>query len=170
MHFLGPFKKSSDEPEWDQKRYYTGKLKKALEVMCQEEGCNHQHGSNPEDVTPYPSLYPYIFHDNIRTLNERQKDSGKSIFKPYAQCHSPESVSALDTELIIHVPFTESVKIMGMSIAAGPPLECIPQSMALYVNKPELDFASLEQNHPSLQPAQTFSLAPSLEITYYPLK
>lgn len=137
--------------------------------MCQETGCSHGHheltGCIGND-TPYPSLYPYIRHDSIRTLNEKDLDSGKSIFKPYNDRHSELSVTALDTELIIHVPFTEAVKLMGISICAGPPLERIPQKMALFVNREELDFATIQD----VLPAQEIALAAELELVYYPLK
>lgn len=79
---------------------------------CHDEHDHHHHGEehdHSDDITPAVqfSLYPYVDFDNIVTLNESPRGSGKGITKKtWAERLSdePELASDADEQLIINVP------------------------------------------------------------------
>lgn len=78
-------------------------------------GHGHEHGhgghghDHSDDITPalQYSLYQHIRFDDIVTLNETERDSGKAIVKKtWAERMElePELVSDADDQLIMNVP------------------------------------------------------------------
>jgi hypothetical protein len=130
------------------------------------DGCAHAHAESITEL--YPSLYPYIHRDAIQGYNESILGASKSVFKPNDQRYSiTDYVESLpeDPMLLISIPFTASLKLMGIAIAAFPASNA-PSHLKLYVNKPDLDLSSVD----AFQPAQEISLARDHEILYYPLR
>ena len=80
--------------------------------MC--HGHSHDHGD--EDAV---SLYPLIDITSVRCLNESTLNSCQGVIKKYDQRDQEEPCMISnddDPEMIMHVPFTEAVKLTNISI------------------------------------------------------
>jgi len=129
-----------------------------------EGGCNcgnPNHSLDNSSASTFDSdlgtsLHQYISLTSIYALNEDTLNSCQSIFKSYNDRFTllPAcSSDADDCELIIHVPFTEAVKLKYISIAGGQ-AETAPSSVKLFVNRNDVDFS----NAHDLEPSQTLDL------------
>ncbi|SPO23661.1 uncharacterized protein UTRI_03813_B [Ustilago trichophora] len=119
--------------------------------------CGHDHHHDDDshvkpDEGDQDLLYSSIDRDRILTLNETVPGSGASIFKPWDRRLDPlpELVSDADDQLIIHIPFTSSVKLSTLLFRPSPNPPFTPESIKLYKNLPEssISFDDL----PSLTP------------------
>lgn len=85
---------------------------------CHDEHAAHDHHHDHEhdhsdDITPalQSSLYEQISFDDITTLNETTRDSGKAIVKKtWAERLStePELASDADEQLLMSVPYVST--------------------------------------------------------------
>mmetsp|Transcript_96600 Transcript_96600/g.171767 ORF Transcript_96600/g.171767 Transcript_96600/m.171767 type:complete len:206 (+) Transcript_96600:27-644(+) len=105
-------------------------------------GCLHE-----EDLTGQSQLLlPWIDVDAVVGLNEDEPNTARRVFRPYHTrlddtqlVESPEG----DEELMVKVTFTSPVKVTGISVIGGDNGSS-PSSVKLYINREDLDFASLE--------------------------
>ena len=84
-------------------------------------------------------LYSSIDRDHILTLNETVPGSGAGTVKPWDRRTDPqpEVLSDADDQLIIHIPFTSSVKISTLLFRPSSTAEYTPSSLKLYKNLPD---------------------------------
>ncbi len=134
------------------------------------ESHSHDHGEAGGDTSSelYPSLFPYIHVDQVTCLNEVEVGSIKKILKPSdRRFDRSDFVESNDgDQLIIYVPFTGSMKVMSISVAAGGPLDDAPSVMKLFTNRMDVDFGNVER----LIPVYEMAMAPTQDIVQYPLR
>ena len=111
--------------------------------------------STPADTTT--SLLSTIASKGLTCLNESSSHPLSSIVGPSA---GPKGRSYLesdvDPELLISLPFTETVKLKAIQFFSGVSPAQAPKSVKLYINHLSLDFSDTE----SLTPAQELELTP----------
>jgi hypothetical protein len=109
-------------------------------VECSGHSHDHEHG---EDLGL--SLRTYIDIPNIACLNEEVQGSGKSVFKLHEDrlsatpsVRSPDD----DPELILRIPFTESVTMQSFTIrdASAGNETVSPRRIKLFTDREDLDF------------------------------
>mmetsp|Transcript_31995 Transcript_31995/g.50108 ORF Transcript_31995/g.50108 Transcript_31995/m.50108 type:complete len:214 (-) Transcript_31995:171-812(-) len=131
-------------------------------------GCKDEHISVEEqEGRDKNDLYPYIDNEKAFCLNEEEPGSVRNIFKPFDKRMDKTKFlrSDCDEELIIHIPFTGSVKltsicIIGMSEGSS------AAKLKLFKNNSTLDFSSAE----SAKPVQEINLQPDLNgVLDYPV-
>lgn len=119
--------------------------------MCEHHGhCEHLQAA--EDTAHLYNLYKYIDMENLVCLNERVADSGKKVFKPFEVFFLYKLIfpqerkdsntfveSDVDEELLFNIPFTGSVKLKGIIIAAENG-ETHPASVAIFKNRSYMTF------------------------------
>jgi hypothetical protein len=118
--------------------------------------CNgHSHDDAIEDSLGL-SLRQYIDFSRVTCLNEDVQDSGRTILKlhenrltstPYLQS------SEGDPELLLYIPFTETVTIQSISIRCGNvSIQSVPpRHIKLFVNRDDLDFETARELPPQLE-------------------
>jgi len=74
-------------------------------------------------------------------------------------------VSDVDDQLIIHIPFTSSLKLRSILLKTGP-AEQTPSKVALYATEDSLDFEEAANG----QPTQQFEIPQGREVGEYALK
>jgi hypothetical protein len=96
------------------------------------------------------SLRPCIDFPNITCLNEEVPDSGKGVFKlheerlsAFPSVRSPED----DSELIFHIPFTEAVTILNITIRDASPgnATASPRRIKVFTDRENLDFETARE-------------------------
>jgi hypothetical protein len=116
-------------------------------------GLSTPSSSAPADNTI--SLLPYISSKGLACLNESSSHPLSSILGSSA---GPKGRSYLesdvDSELLITIPFNESVKLKSISIFSGVSPPQAPKTVKLYINQLSMDFGDAE----SLDPAQVLEL------------
>ena len=103
---------------------------------------DHSHDQGEVDGI---DLFPQIDMDKIRCLNDR-RSSGKCCLKPYAKRldHRTYLLSEEDDpEVILHVPFTEGVRLAGICICADDNTNA-PRNVKIFVNREDVDFGLAE--------------------------
>ncbi|KAF8418523.1 PITH domain-containing protein [Tirmania nivea] len=133
---------------------------------CHDEH-NHDGGSlhdHTDDITPatHSTLYQYIDHSRIQTLNETTPHSGRAIVeKPWDSRLSATPLlrsPADDPQLLMHIPFTGQVKLHSILLRA-PPTGSAPRKLKLFKNRLDLDFELASE----LAPTQTIELPRGVE-------
>eukprot|EP00892_Ulva_mutabilis_P007535 jgi/Ulvmu1/5153/UM021_0170.1 len=103
------------------------------------------------------SLYKHIDIDRVACLNEQSQGSVKRIFRSWDQrtdvTGEPLRSCDGDADLLLHIPFHGEVKLRAFTIVGGSPYTS-PATARLYINREDLDFATVED----LQPVQEFTL------------
>ncbi|KAH7622446.1 putative PITH domain-containing protein 1 [Nannochloris sp. 'desiccata'] len=93
----------------------------------------------------------------VRCLNEAEDGSCRHIFKPWDQRLSTDGPSLLsdddDPELLLHVPFTGSVKLQALTVIGGPNGSS-PAKLKVFINRDDLDFSTVTE----LAPVQEWDL------------
>lgn len=93
----------------------------------------------------------------VRALNATDSGQTPDIFRAWSRRLEPPShplsSNEDDPELIVHVPFTGSMKIKAFSVIGGTDGSA-PASVRIFVNRDDLDFSAAAD----LQPVQSFSL------------
>eukprot|EP00559_Dactyliosolen_fragilissimus_P007074 CAMPEP_0184859702 /NCGR_PEP_ID=MMETSP0580-20130426/4694_1 /TAXON_ID=1118495 /ORGANISM="Dactyliosolen fragilissimus" /LENGTH=270 /DNA_ID=CAMNT_0027356487 /DNA_START=11 /DNA_END=823 /DNA_ORIENTATION=- len=134
------------------------------------EGHSHDHEHQAEESI---SLHDHIDLSQVFCLNEHTHNAGRRILKSYVERFNgrPTLQSQRDPdelpELLLHVPFTEAVKVHSISIqglaslsmvglADGEPTSA-PCTVRVFVNRSDLDF---EMAREDLEPAAIVHLAP----------
>eukprot|EP00938_MAST-03A_sp_MAST-3A-sp1_P004915 g4915.t1 len=103
---------------------------------------DHSHDQGEVDGV---DLFPQIDMDKVRCLNDR-RSSGKCCLKPYAKRldHRTYLLSEEDDpEVILHVPFTEGVRLAGICICADDNTNA-PRNVKIFVNREDVDFGLAE--------------------------
>ncbi|KAJ3341954.1 hypothetical protein HDU93_003775 [Gonapodya sp. JEL0774] len=114
-------------------------------------GHGHDHdGDDGPDRGNEQTLFKHIDVDNVRALNADATPPSdvKSVFKPWDQRFDTEKFvsSDADDQLIVHIPFTGSVKVKSIAVlGAG---DHAPAKMNAFINRPDLDFSSCESTVP----------------------
>jgi hypothetical protein len=95
------------------------------------------------------TLYPFIDHPNIRCFNECQPNQSKLIIRPYEQRHLPLTLSSHhdDAELLLHLPFTTTVKVTSLTLITSGPHA--PNQLHLYTNRDDLDLSTVHDSPPT---------------------
>ncbi|CAD6577824.1 MAG: hypothetical protein TREMPRED_002044 [Tremellales sp. Tagirdzhanova-0007] len=111
--------------------------------------------AGPSDSTI--SLLTHITSKGLSCLNESAAHPLSSIIGPNA---GPKGRSYLesdvDAELLISIPFNETVKLKAIQFFSGVSPAQAPKSIKLFINHTSLDFSDTE----SLTPAQEIELTP----------
>lgn len=118
--------------------------------------CNgHTHDDENEDSLGL-SLRQYIDFSRVTCLNEDVLDSGRSILKLHENrlSNSPYLQSSEgDPELLLYIPFTETVTIQSISIRCGnESIQSVPpRRIKLFVNRDDCDFETARELPPQLE-------------------
>jgi PITH domain len=115
----------------------------------------HSHDNESEDSLGL-SLRQYIDFSRVSCLNEDIQDSGRAILKlhenrlsntPYLQS------SDGDPELLLYIPFTETVTIQSISIRCShESIESVPpRNIKVFVDRDDLDFETARELPPQLE-------------------
>ena len=112
--------------------------------MDPPECTGHSHDHDHTDDLGL-SLRTYVDFAAVTCLNEEEKDSGKGVIKThderlsaYPNVQSPED----DPELLLFIPFTESVTIQTITIrdATEGNQTAAPRRIKLFANREDIDF------------------------------
>lgn len=130
--------------------------------------CTHEHDHfRPED-SEGNSLYSFIDTTKLTGLNLQDSAAIENPFKSYDQrLDKTSSVKSNedDCEMILFVPFTESVTIKSICIS-GAPEGLHPRNVKLFVNRNDIDFTTCND----VCPAQTIELSQDYQAEIdYPL-
>ncbi|GMI29902.1 hypothetical protein TrCOL_g1831 [Triparma columacea] len=109
------------------------------------------------------SLIESVDIDSVRCLNEQVHGSCKTIIKHYQERDTTEPYMESnedDTEMIMHVPFSEGVRLTQLSVT-GHMGGTAPSSVKLWANRDDIDFSNAED----LPAAQTIELVDPDEHT-----
>jgi PITH domain len=121
-------------------------------------GHSHDHDNN-DDLGV--SLRPYIDLLRVSCLNEDVHDSGRSVLKLHedrlSDTPSLKSTEG-DPELILYIPFTETVTVHSISIRSSYDSSNTspPRRIKLFVDRNDLDFETARE----LPPQQQLELLP----------
>jgi hypothetical protein len=87
------------------------------------------------------SLYKYIDHDRIVTLNESVEGSGAKVFKDWERRLTVSEFleSDVDEQLLITVPFTGIVRLHSLLVRSASD-DRAPNTIRVYKNRQDLDF------------------------------
>ena len=103
-----------------------------------------------DDSSPL-SLRPHIYFPGVVCLNESVPDSGASILKvpdeqdtPQPSLRSPPD----DAELLLLVPFLETVTIHSIRIGRHPGASSAPRRIKVFVDRDDLDFETARELQP----------------------
>lgn len=140
--------------------------------------CGHSHHDDDSHVTPDSGdqdlLFTSIDRDRILTLNESTPGSGASIVKPWDRRLDPlpELISDADDQLIIHVPFTSSVKLTTLLLRPPSNVDCTPVSVKLYKNLAEsaVNFDDLPNATATTTLDSIPTISDSKEVVSFPLQ
>ncbi|KII87580.1 hypothetical protein PLICRDRAFT_176377 [Plicaturopsis crispa FD-325 SS-3] len=102
--------------------------------------------------TDIANLYSVIDKDNVHGLNLAVPEDAKAIIKPWNERDDTSKFadSGVDDQIIIHVPFTQNVRIRSILIKLGRG-EFTPRHLRVYANHPDIvDFADAEHTKPQL--------------------
>ncbi|KAN0065845.1 hypothetical protein ACQY0O_000975 [Thecaphora frezii] len=106
--------------------------------------CAHSHGDDGH-VKPGQGqqdlLYSCIDRTGVVALNEQTSGSGARILKPYDSRNDETTYleSDADDQLLLHIPFTGSVKLRSLLVKTGPSTQT-PNEIHLFTNRNDLDF------------------------------
>ncbi|PWZ03847.1 DUF1000-domain-containing protein [Testicularia cyperi] len=107
------------------------------------DSCGHEHDHNDDshvkaDEGDQDFLYTSIDRERVITLNEAVSGSGVSILKTWSSRldPTPACVSDADDQLIIHVPFTSTVKLTSLLLRPTGNTDETPTCIRLIKNHP----------------------------------
>ncbi|TFK38012.1 galactose-binding domain-like protein [Crucibulum laeve] len=98
------------------------------------------------------NLFGVIDRDNVHGLNLSVPEDAKEIIKPWdaRDDNSKFAESGVDDQLIIHIPFTQNVRVKSLLLKLGRG-EVTPRHLRIYANHPTIvDFAEAENTKPQL--------------------
>ncbi|KXN83032.1 hypothetical protein AN958_01854 [Leucoagaricus sp. SymC.cos] len=118
------------------------------------------------------NLYNVIDRENIHGLNLAVPEHAKDIIKPWNERESTEkfSDSGVDDQMMIHVPFTENVRLRSILLKLGKigKGEFAPRHLRIYANHNTIvDFAEADSTNPQLNISL---LEGETGVTEYPLR
>ncbi|GAA6049627.1 hypothetical protein JCM3770_005042 [Rhodotorula araucariae] len=111
-------------------------------------------------------LYQHIDRDQVVALNAEEGRGGKVVIRPWDQRNQEEEwlESDADEQLILHIPFTGSVKLRSILIKTGP-AGYTPDKMLVFANQ-LLDFDEAT----SQDVTQSFDVAVTKEVVEYAVR
>ncbi|SJL11344.1 uncharacterized protein ARMOST_14747 [Armillaria ostoyae] len=115
------------------------------------------------------NLYGVIDKENVHGLNLTVPEDAKAVIKPWDQREDNEKYaeSGVDDQIIIHVPFSQNVKIKSVLLKLGRG-ESTPRHLRIYANHPTIvDFADAENTKPQVNISL---LEGETGVTEYPLR
>nr|GAT52955.1 predicted protein [Mycena chlorophos] len=98
------------------------------------------------------NLYEFIDKDGVHGLNLAVPEDAKAIIKPWDERDNTDryAESGVDDQLILHVPFTQHVRLKSILLKLGRG-EFTPRQLRIYANHPTIvDFADAENTRPHL--------------------
>jgi thioredoxin len=114
-----------------------------------------QHSGNKESAIPsqfppgHDDLTDYVEANQLDALNQKKGHDVRNILNEDASYLE----SDVDEQLIIGVPFNQTVKLHSLKLVAASKAHA-PKSIKLYVNRPTLGFDEVD----SVEPTQTLDL------------
>ncbi|KAM5537662.1 hypothetical protein V8D89_008740 [Ganoderma adspersum] len=115
------------------------------------------------------NLYRSIDKQNVHGLNLTVPEDAQALIKPWDERDdtSKFAESGVDDQIIIHVPFTQNVRLRSVLLKLGRG-EVTPRRMRIYANRPNIvDFSEAEDVTPHLDIAL---LEGESGVTEYPLR
>ncbi|KAG9313532.1 galactose-binding domain-like protein [Chiua virens] len=100
----------------------------------------------------HSNLFGYIDRDNVHGLNLAVPEQAKALIKPWSDRDDTTQFaeSGVDDQMIIHVPFSQNVRIKSVILKLGRG-ETTPRHLKLFANYPNIiDFADAENTKPHL--------------------
>eukprot|EP00871_Galdieria_phlegrea_P000805 jgi/Galph1/1725/GphlegSOOS_G402.1 len=105
------------------------------------------------------SLYRYVDLNKAVCLNESEPNSIRYVLRPFhlkGDRNLPVLTSAVDEQLLLFIPFTNTVKLKAIAVIGGGG-ESNPSQVRLFINNEQLvDFSAVQE----AKPIQTIDLAP----------
>ncbi|KAF8587191.1 DUF1000-domain-containing protein [Ramaria rubella] len=117
----------------------------------------------------FESLYGIIDRDNVHGLNLDVPEQAREIIKSWDEREDTTKFadSGVDDQLIIHVPFTQNVRVRSVLLKLGRG-ESTPLRLRIYANHPSIiDFADADSTRPQLDMSL---LDGQIGVTEYPLR
>jgi len=99
------------------------------------------------------NLYSVIDKNNVHGLNLDVPETAKELIKPWENREDDEKFveSNVDDQLMIHIPFTENVRIKSILLKVGRG-DMAPRHLDIYLNQPNIvDFSDAETLQPHLK-------------------
>jgi hypothetical protein len=125
-----------------------GAVPKKLEALVKEHGGSAE--SAPSAFPPgHDDLTEYVAANQLDALNQKGGHDVRNILNKDASYLE----SDVDEQLIISVPFNQTVKLHSLKLVAASKAHA-PKSIKLYVNRPILGFDEVD----SVEPTQTLDL------------
>ncbi len=131
----------------------------------------HDHSHEVQGDANTQTLWEHIDRERVRCLNESVQDAGRSIIKPW---HERDDASAFlesdaDQQVLLHVPFTGSVKLHSLLLRSSDTASA-PSVIKLFLNQAEggqeLDFDAAEE----IRADEELQTVQSRQHVEYPLK
>jgi len=122
-------------------------LTAAIQKYQTHQADSPQQAGHP---TGQQNLSPLVALDKVTCLNQQEAHPVQNIF---AEDASKVLRSDVDGQLLIGIPFTQNVRLHSLKLKG--PLDGAPQSISLFVNRPNLGFEEAE----SEPPTQTLDLS-----------
>jgi len=119
--------------------------------------------------TDLANLYGCIDKTNVHGLNLTVPEDAQAIIKPWDERNdtSKYAESGVDDQIIIHVPFTQNVRVRSVLLKLGRG-EVTPRHLRIYANRTTIvDFAEAEDVTPELNISL---LEGEVGVTEYPLR
>lgn len=140
--------------------------------------CGHDHHHDDDShVKPNEGdqdlLYASIDRDRIIALNESVPSTAAQTIKTWEHRTDPEPevISDADDQLIIHIPFTSSVKLSTLLFRPASQPELTPAVIKLYKNLPAtaLDFDDLAALTPTTKLESIPTVQDTTQVISFPL-
>ncbi|KAF9262244.1 DUF1000-domain-containing protein [Marasmius fiardii PR-910] len=113
-------------------------------------------------------LFSCIDRDNVHGLNLTVPEDAKELIKPWDQREQTDKFadSGVDDQIIIHVPFTQNVRIKSILLKLGRG-ESAPRHLQVYANHTTIvDFENAERTKPQID----ISLLEESNVVEYPVR
>ncbi|CAK5269860.1 unnamed protein product [Mycena citricolor] len=126
---------------------------------------DHDHDHDSSESGPKDNLFSQIERANVVALNAT--GPGSAVIKPWHERLDEEkSISSdADDQIIVRIPFTDSVKLRALLLKTGPADET-PTKVLLFANDANLDFDDLDDKTPT----QECLVAQGREVGEYALR
>ncbi|PPQ72599.1 hypothetical protein CVT24_005121 [Panaeolus cyanescens] len=113
---------------------------------------NHNSVAAQLAGTDLSNLFGVIDRDNVHGLNLTVPEDAKEIIKPWNEREDDTKYleSGVDDQLILHVPFTQNVRVKSIILKVGRG-EVAPRQLKIFANRPTIvDFSEAETLKPNL--------------------
>ncbi|KAG7094789.1 hypothetical protein E1B28_005604 [Marasmius oreades] len=113
-------------------------------------------------------LFSCIDRDNVHGLNLTVPEDAKELIKPWDQREQTDKFadSGVDDQIVIHVPFTQNVRIKSILLKVGRG-ESAPRHLRVYANHPTIvDFQDAETTKPQID----ITLLEESHVVEYPVR